>query len=361
MNMKGHNGRCPCRACYIIGVQISAEGNKNHTYYVPLSRGPPRISYDATNLPLRTHAQFLADAHRVETAPTTAEANSLATECGVKGTPILSALSSLEFPTSFPIDFMHLIWENIVKNLILLWTKNFPALAHENSQPYHIKKTVWDAIGEATAAAGSSIPSAFGSRVPNIAKNRGDFSAEAYSIWTLFLGPVLLWKFLKKPYYDHFVDLVTLLTVCMRFELTPTDVRFIRDGFVKWVQRYEELYYRSDTHRLPVCTINVHSLLHIADSIEQCGPVWAYWCFAVERFCGSLLRTIRNRRFPFACLDRRIRDIAQLDQIKVRYNLSKILDLSLRGQIKDRGTCINNCKSGWLLAVSRFLRSNQII
>ncbi|KDQ13616.1 hypothetical protein BOTBODRAFT_79564, partial [Botryobasidium botryosum FD-172 SS1] len=235
MNMKGHNGKCPCRACNIIGVQISAKGNKNHTYYVPLSRDPPHMPYDATNLPLRTHAQFLADVHRVENAPTTAEADYLAKECGIKGTPILSALSSLEFPTSFPIDFMHLIWENIVKNLILLWTKKFPVLAHEKSQLYHIEKSIWDAIGEATAAAGSTIPLAFSSRVPNIAKNHGDFSAEAYSIWTLFLSPILLWKFLKKPYYDHFVELVTLLTVCMQFELSPTDVCFIRDGFVKWV------------------------------------------------------------------------------------------------------------------------------
>ncbi|KDQ13617.1 hypothetical protein BOTBODRAFT_84313, partial [Botryobasidium botryosum FD-172 SS1] len=60
-------------------------------------------------------------------------------------------------------------------------------------------------------------------------------------------------------------------------------------------------------------------LLHIADSIEQCGPVWAYRCFAVERFCGSLLRTIRNHQFPFACLDRHIKDVAQLDQIKTWY------------------------------------------
>ncbi|KDQ10979.1 hypothetical protein BOTBODRAFT_115033, partial [Botryobasidium botryosum FD-172 SS1] len=207
MKMKGHNGKFPCRSCNIKGVRIIAKGNKNNTYYVPLSRDPPHTSHMATALPLRTHDQFLANAHHVETAPTPTEADTRAKECGIKGTPVLAALSSLEFPTSFPIDFMHLIWENVIKCLILLWTGKFSALKNENDQPYHLSKTVWEAIGEATAAAGSTIPSAFGCRVPNIAKSQSDFSAEAYSIWTLFLAPVLLQKFLKKSYYDHFVAL----------------------------------------------------------------------------------------------------------------------------------------------------------
>ncbi|KDQ10973.1 hypothetical protein BOTBODRAFT_177668 [Botryobasidium botryosum FD-172 SS1] len=123
----------------------------------------------------------------------------------------------------------------------------------------------------------------------------------------------------------------------MRYELTPKDVRSVRDGFAKWVERFEELYYHSEPARLPVCTINIHSLLHIADTIEQCGPVWAYWCFAVERFCGSLLRTIHSRRFPFASLDKRVKDLAQLDQLKKRYNLSTTLDLSPRQRLRDKG------------------------
>ncbi|KDQ09486.1 hypothetical protein BOTBODRAFT_84773, partial [Botryobasidium botryosum FD-172 SS1] len=60
-------------------------------------------------------------------------------------------------------------------------------------------------------------------------------------------------------------------------------------------------------------------LLHLADSIEACGPAWAYWTYAMERYCGGLQRAIRNRRFPFASLDKRVRDLAQLDQIKTRY------------------------------------------
>jgi hypothetical protein len=41
---------------------------------------------------------------------------------GIKGVPILSALRSLRFPQSFPYDFMHLIWENLIPNLVLFWS-----------------------------------------------------------------------------------------------------------------------------------------------------------------------------------------------------------------------------------------------
>jgi hypothetical protein len=117
-------------------------------------------------------------------------------------------LSSLSFPTSFPYDFMHLIWANLIPNLILLWTRKFKDLDHDG-QDYVIMQTVWNAIGEATSQAGRTIPAAFGSRVPNIALEKSHMIAETYSIWTLYLAPVLLkGRFLNERYYNHFIKLV---------------------------------------------------------------------------------------------------------------------------------------------------------
>ncbi|KDQ09487.1 hypothetical protein BOTBODRAFT_117190 [Botryobasidium botryosum FD-172 SS1] len=243
MKMKGHNALCPCRMCNITGIRITTPGNTNPIHYVPLHRDDPSESFSATALPLRNHAQFMSDANYVDSAPSATEADRRAKDCGVKGVPILAALSSLEFPTSFPYDFMHLVWENVVKSLILLWTGEFKPLKPDANQPYRIKKSVWDAIGKATVEAGSTIPSAFGCRVPNIADRRSEFSAEAYSIWTTFLAPVLLQEFLNDEYYGHFVKLISLLTICTRYELTPIDVRSLRDGFASWVEEYERYAY----------------------------------------------------------------------------------------------------------------------
>ena len=57
------------------------------------------------------------------------------------------------------------------------------------------------------------------------------------------------------------------------------------------------------------------------------GPVWCYWAFPMERYCGILRPAIRSRRFPYASLDRFITESAQLTQIKAVYNLSQELSL----------------------------------
>jgi hypothetical protein len=47
---------------------------------------------------------------------------------GIKGVLLLSNFKSLCFPLSFPYNFMHLIWENVIPNLISLWTGEFKGL-----------------------------------------------------------------------------------------------------------------------------------------------------------------------------------------------------------------------------------------
>jgi hypothetical protein len=70
------------------------------------------------------------------------------------------------------------------------------------------------------------------------------------------------------------------------------------------------LYYQYNPSRLPVCTLTIHGLLHIADSIAALGPPWVYWAFPTERFCGSLLPAVRSRRYPFSNIDRHVYDLA---------------------------------------------------
>ena len=55
---------------------------------------------------------------------------------------------------------MHLFWENTLPNLVMLWTGGFKGL-DEGTEAYELSADVLDAIGEATAAAGSTIPSSF--------------------------------------------------------------------------------------------------------------------------------------------------------------------------------------------------------
>jgi len=75
---------------------------------------------------------FIQQAKAVQNAPTAAALDWLATKYGVKGILLLSSLTSLSFPASFPYDFMHLIWANLIPNLILLWTEKFKDFKHQD-------------------------------------------------------------------------------------------------------------------------------------------------------------------------------------------------------------------------------------
>jgi hypothetical protein len=246
MRMSGHNGFSPCRACKITGVRVP--NSRATTHYVPLDRSRhPEVrqssteiaTYNPAALPLRTEDEMLQQAKEVRDAPNNAQRDRLSKAYGIKGVPLLSYVKSLSFPQSFPYDFMHLIWENLIPNLILHWTGDFKGLS-EGTEEYEFAPKIWQAISAAGAAAGSTIPSAFGARTPNIATNKSACSADMMSFWTLYLGPVLLrQRFRRERYYKHFVKLVKLLHICLQFEITADEIQTIREGFIQWVTEYE--------------------------------------------------------------------------------------------------------------------------
>ncbi|OBZ68331.1 hypothetical protein A0H81_11890 [Grifola frondosa] len=225
--------------------------------------GGPTL-YDPANLPLRTHHEILMQAREVQVAPTGAEEGHLAKCYGVKGVAVLSCLSSLTFPTSFPYDFMHLIWENLLKNIIALWTGKFKGL-DEGAEESH-------------------------------------YNADSWSFWALYVSPVVLARWFTRPkYYEHFVALIKLLHICLLFDITREQIQEVRKGFIKWVKDYK--------------------------IIESSGPVWASWAFPMERYCGSLQPAIKSRHFPYASIDHYILDAVRLQHIKLIYNMTEELAL----------------------------------
>ena len=181
----------------------------------------------------------MAQANKVQSAETNAKSERLATKYGINGVPLLSVLDSLALPLSAGYKFMHLVFKNLIPNLALLWLGNFKGL--DKNQPFVFTKTDWEAIGAAAAASHSTLPSSYGATVPNIATNRSTFSAEAWSQWALFVGPVILnGRFSNKKYHDHFCDLVRLINLCLKFEFSKDDISDIRNGFIDWVKKYEK-------------------------------------------------------------------------------------------------------------------------
>jgi hypothetical protein len=238
MNMKGVNGCVPCRACSIHGITIP--GATNNTHYVPLSSGRDH-PIDHHQLPLRTHIQFMQQAREVSEATTATERGRLAKEYGIKSIPVLSLLSALRFPDSFPPDFMHVVLENVIKELLALWTGEYKGM-NLGGEGFVLAPHVQKLIGQSCVLSGNTIPAAYGCRIPDPFDKGSRFIAESWSGWALQIAPVLLrGRFPEDKFYDHFMELVELLSICLALSIKRSDIVKLKDGFAKWVMDFERL------------------------------------------------------------------------------------------------------------------------
>ncbi|TFL05485.1 hypothetical protein BDV98DRAFT_610335 [Pterulicium gracile] len=202
MAMKGHNGYWPCQACNIHGA---LHGN---TYYTPLHwPGKGKKSFKPSDLPLRSHNKIIRQATEVEAATTSAEKKRLTKKYGINGLAVLSTLPSMSMTESFPLDLMHLIPLNGLKNLILMWTGNFKK-TDAGSGTYQLSPTVLKALGEACAAASFTTPTVFDQDCTH-------FTAETWTLFANMLGPV---------YYDHFLKLVLIFNLCLCISISKAFV-----------------------------------------------------------------------------------------------------------------------------------------
>jgi hypothetical protein len=304
MLMKGHNRYSPCRLCEIKGVKKPGET----VHYIPL-HWTGDSPYNPRDLPYWSHQEFIKQASKVLNTPSDTASNALTKECGIKGLPFMSLLGSIDLPRSFPYDFMHLIFKNLILNLVCHYTSDFKGL-NCGAEDYQLPKSVWEAICEAGAKSGDTIPSRFRAWIPNLELEWSNMTAETWSFWAMYLGPApLKGKFSKAKYYRHFVKLTGLIHLCTSFKLKRSDVETIRTGFIEWVEAYERyapliftvgniligwccypcrIFYQYNKSRLSTCPLTIHALLHITDGIDAAGPVWCYWSFAMEQFCGTI-------------------------------------------------------------------------
>ncbi|KAG8681010.1 hypothetical protein FRC11_001700, partial [Ceratobasidium sp. 423] len=275
---------------------------------------------DPLNLPLREHNDCINTGLKVLKAKNEAERKRLATESGIKGVTLFARVPSISIPRSFPVDLMHMIWLNLLPQLIDLWTGNFNDL-DSGLEDYQMEASIWGALCEACIPSRHTMPTSFGCPVPDPRK-RSQFIAETWNVFTTQLAPSLLRKrFSNQRYYRHFVRLARLLGLVVSFDLPRDKIPEIRQGFAEWVEEYEQIYYQFDENRLQTCPVNVHYLLHIADSIEYMGPIWCYWAYPMERFCSFIINSVKSRRYPYANIDERVLNRARLQMILQKYRL----------------------------------------
>ncbi|CAG8712578.1 11303_t:CDS:2, partial [Gigaspora margarita] len=115
-----HNSYSGCCYCNIMGTYSS------HVYYStqPLKEKKSKI-YNPANLPLRTHNEFKRWIQEIQDAQTKSEQNQKIKCYGISKRSILFDLNTTNFSKTFPVDIMHLFYENIAGYLLNHWIGSF--------------------------------------------------------------------------------------------------------------------------------------------------------------------------------------------------------------------------------------------
>ncbi|QRW02701.1 Transposase family tnp2 [Ceratobasidium sp. AG-Ba] len=330
--IKGHNAIRPCRACYIHAVWC----DHNSTYYVPLTPPGAEQGLPAQHLPMRHHALFLQHYEELEALlGQKGRYADLAKDLGINCRPMFAYLKSINLAACAPYDMMHLIFENLVPNMILHWTGEFKDV-NQGTGAYRLAKEDWVEIGKLTAGAGKTIPSAFVGTLPDIAKDRKLYKAEAFSFWFLYLGPILLKDCLPRIYYEHYLLIREVVNRILQFDMRRDSLDELDRMIRQWVDEYERLYYQYQPERLPTCPLTIHALLHMVYYIRMTGPLWASWAYVMERICGYFLPAAKNRSQPYIHLDNHVARRAQMHIICHKYNMPVLARSTVKWRLDGR-------------------------
>src|SRR6266511_2290454 len=113
---------------------------------------------------------------------------------GIKGKSILFELKSIEFSKSFPIDIMHLFFENVASQMFKLLSNQFFKEDNLNnlSFPFILSKSSWKEIEQIMNKNKKSVPLEFERPPRCIFKHYAGYKTEEWANWiTLYSVPLL--------------------------------------------------------------------------------------------------------------------------------------------------------------------------
>ena len=210
-------------------------------------------------------------------------------EWGINGRSSLFHSSSMIPFRSVPLDYMHL--------LLINGSSDFVNLLFERE---YISRTQERAINKALSAFGSGVSSQ--SRTPQPLNQRGLFKADEWRFFVLHSSLVVFDKELPQDVLDGSYLFVQIVEMCGRLELTASDVDYLSATAVKVYNFYEATFYERIPEQLNVCKMTLHLILHLADSVRNCGPPLNVSQFPMERFIGETIYGLNSRNKTAVCI-----------------------------------------------------------
>lgn len=171
---------------------------------------------------------------------------------------------------------MHCVLQGVTKRLLTLWfgstfaDKPFSLYAHVQIVDERLSKIR---------------PPSTISRMPRSISNHVKYwKASELRSWLLFYSIPVLSDMMDPMYLYHYAAFVEAIFILCSESISEEDLKHSEKLLSFFVYMFSSLYGER------ICTLNVHSLLHLADSVRSLGPLWAHSCFIFENTNGELLK-----------------------------------------------------------------------
>ena len=267
MNTIQFNGKYSCFKCLQKGKTYkSAKGGNIHVF--PYDESDP-IG------PKRTKEICIRSGHEAYCTGSTVN--------GIKGPSFLMAVQSFDFVKSVSVDYMHCILQGITKLLISLWFG-----ASNSDQPFSLYSYV-DVIDERLTKV--KPPSTI-SRMPrSISQHFKYWKASELRSWLLLYSVPVLLDVMSTLHLYHYSALVEAVYLLCTDSISIQDLEMSHKLLCFFVHMFESLYGER------YLTLNMHSLLHLAETVKDIGPLWSHSCFPFENANGELLKLFHGTQY----------------------------------------------------------------
>lgn len=283
--LKGHNGLRGCMYCLVHAVR------GKHPYFPSFTLAEDHTK--ETNFDVRAPEMRILQ----ETEKTIAEIEDLrqskkrgavksreekCKEWGINGRSALFHRSTLIPYRSVPLDYMHLLLINVSSDFVnLLFGREYITRCQEK------------VINKALSSFGTGVSSQ--SRNPRPLNQRGLFKADEWRFFVLQSSMVVFDGELPLHIMEGWYLFVQIVDMCGWPALTNDDVISLSTTAQKFYKFYEETFYKGLPEQLNVCKMTLHYILHLADSVRNCGPPLNVSQFPMERFIGETVYGLNAR------------------------------------------------------------------
>lgn len=286
--LKGSNGYSPCRYCNITGI---VDPLRSHVYYPSFfTRGDQHeICFDTENIPKRSESGIEETLQKIQDLSLSSQRGSkgmletLRRCSGINGeSALFERLPLLRKYRSCPIDIMHLLLLNVSAGFIdMLFDRK---LLHNVAE---------SRINDVLHAFGSGVPADV--RRPRSLRYRRLFKASEWKFFVLNSSLIAFHEELDREVLQGWFSFVQVVDICFRPVLTEGDVVELGEKARHFYRFYESTFYGGNAENLHACKYVIHLLLHLEDSVRDCGPLVNLSQFPMERFIGETVQSLSAR------------------------------------------------------------------